>query len=216
MKILLGRMLALISLGGLLLSPLQAGSNILLYPLARAFGSPSEAELAKCRQAFQRLQARLETSHVTVQPVLLADGGRRTWRRNLAEAVVREAGTLTQARLNLADTAPEVAPARLGHNQLRYTWERAAEYSRWVQAAHPTGDYVWFIEIWSARGKVGAIQVYLLEADGQVAYCRLFNSHQFGPDLALVGEAAIRLAVQRFFQDLPKDPRAVFPPYGVG
>lgn len=216
MKTLLGRMLTLISLGGLLLSPLQAGSNILLYPLARAFGSPPEAELAKCRQAFQQLQSRLDTSRVTVQPVLLVEGGRRAWRQNLAEAVVREVGAHTKARLTVADTTPEVAPTRLGHNQLRYTWERAAEYSRWVQAARPAGDYVWFIEIWASRGKVGAIQVYVLEADGQVAYCRLFNSHQFGPDLALAGEAAIRLAVQRFFQDLPKDPRAVFPPYGVG
>lgn len=216
MKTLLGRMLALISLGGLLLPPLQAGSNPFFYPLARAFGSPPEAELAKCRQAFQRLQGRLETSHVTVQPVFLVDGDQRAWRRDLAERVVREAGAHTKARLIPADTTPAVAPARLGHNQLRYTWARAAEYSRWVQAARPAGDYVWFIEIWSARGKVGAIQVYLLEANGQVAYCRLFNSHQFGPDLALEGDAAIRLAVQRFFQDLPKDPRAVFPPYDIG
>jgi hypothetical protein len=216
MKTLLGRMLALISLGGLLLSPLQAGSSILLYPLARAFGSPSEAELAKCRHAFQQLQSHLDTSRVVVQPVFLVEGSHRTWRKNLAEVAVREAGAHTKARLTLADTAPEVAPARLGHNQLRYTWERAAEYSRWVQTARPAGDYVWFIEIWAARGKVGAIQVYLLDANGQVAYCRLFNSHQFGPELALEGDAVIRLAVQRFFQDLPKDPRAIFPPYGVG
>lgn len=209
-------MLAVIFLGGLLLSPLQAGSNILLYPLARAFGSPPEAELARCRQAFQQLQTRLETSRVMVQPVFLVDDGERTWRKNLAERVVREAGAHTKARLILADTAPAVAPARLGHNQLRYTWERAAEYTRWVKATRPAEDYVWFIEIWGAQGKVAAIQVYLLESSGQVAYCRLFNSHQFGPDLALHGDAAIRLAVHRFFQDLPKDPRAIFSPYGVG
>lgn len=216
MKTSLGRILGIIVLGGLVLSPLRAGTEMLLYPLARAFGSPAESELAKCRQAFQQLQTSLGASRVTVQPVFLVDGGRRNWRTNLAATVVRETGAHTSARLTVADSAPTVAPARLGHNQLRYTWERAAEYARWVKATRPAGDYIWFMEIWGHDGKVGAIQVYLLDANGQVAYCRGFNSHQFGPNLSLQGDAAIRLAVQRLFEDLPKDPRRIFPPYGVG
>jgi hypothetical protein len=216
MKTTISRILAAFVLGGVMLPPLKAGNEIFLYPLARAFGSPSESELAKCRQAFSRLQSGLGTSRVAVTPVLFVDGGRREWRPDLAEAIIREAGTHTTAKLAVAAPAPVVAPAALGRNQLRYTWERAAAYAEWVKAAHPAADYIWFVEIWGHDGKVGAIQVYVLDARGQVAYCRLFNSHQFGPNLPLPGDEPVRLLVRRLFEDLQKDPNKIFPPYGVG
>jgi len=40
-----------------------------LYPVARAFGSPPESELAVCREAFRQLQMHIETSRVQVEPV---------------------------------------------------------------------------------------------------------------------------------------------------
>ena len=208
--------LAAIILGDLMLPPLQAGSGILLYPLARAFGSPSESELAKCRQAFHQLQADLGTSRVAVMPVFFVDGGRRVWRADLAEAIIREAGVRSSAQFAVPVPAPAVAPAVLGHNQLRYLWERASVFAEWVKADHPAADYVWIAEIWGHGGKVGAIHVYVFDVRGQLAYCRLFNSHQFGPNLPLEGDAAVQLLVRRFFEDLQKDPVRIFPPYGVG
>jgi hypothetical protein len=217
MKTNLSRILAALLFGGVMLPSLQAGNEVLLYPLARMFGSPSEAELVKCRLAFQQLQAHLSESRVAVQPVLFIDETRRVWRRNLAVALAREAGPRTTAELTVPrGGAPAVAPTELGHNQLRYLGERAAVYSDWVRADHPAADYVWIAEIWGHGGKVGAIHFFILDASGQIAYCRLYNSHQFGPDLPLEGDAAVRLLVQRFFEDLLKAPEKVFPPYGVG
>lgn len=202
--------------GGLLLSPLRAGSEVLFYPLARAFGSPPESELARCRQAFQQLQAHLGTSRVLVQPVFFVDGHRREWRQDLAEAICREAGTRTSAKLEMAGAAPVVAPAQFRHNQLRYLWERAAQYGQRVKMARPDGDYVLLAEIWGHDGKVAAIQVYVFDPSGQIAYCRLFNSHHFGPNLPLLGDDAVQLVVKHLFDDLPRDAKSLFPPYGVG
>ena len=216
MKTTINRILTALVLGGVMLPPLTAGNEIFLYPLARAFGSPSEAELVKCRQAFRQFQSNLTTGRVAVMPVFFVDGGRREWRPDLAQAIIREAGARTAAKLEVAPSAPVVAPAVLGHNQLRYLWARAAVYADWVKAAHPAGDYIWFVEIWGHDGNVGAIQVYVLDARGQVAYCRLFNSHQFGPSLSLQGAEPIRLLVRHLFEDLPQDPDKIFPPYGVG
>lgn len=216
MKTKITRILAALILGVVVLPQLRAG-NILLYPLARAFGSPAEAELAKCRQAFQQMQSHLGESRVAVQPVLFIDETHRTWRRNLAVILAREAGPLTTAELTVPrGGTPAVSPTELGHNQLRYLWERAAVYSDWVKADPPAADYVWIAEIWGHGGKVGAIHFYVLDARGQIAYCRLYNSHQFGPNLPLQGDAAIKLIVRRLFEDLRKDPEQVFPPYGVG
>ena len=198
-----------------MLPPLQAGGEIFLYPLARAFGSPSEAELARCRQAFRQFQSNIGTSRVAVAPVFFVDGSRHEWRPDLAEAVIREAGVLTAARFEVLASAPVVAPTELGHNQLRYLWKRATVYSDWVKAAHPAGDFVWVVEIWGHDGKVGAIHAYVFDTSGQIAYCRLFNSHQFGPNLP-IGDEPIRLLVRRLFEDLKKDPEKIFPPYGVG
>jgi len=216
MKTTLAKFLAALALGSAMLSSLKAGTEILLYPLARAFGSPSESELVKCRQAFRHLQSGLATSRVTLLPVFLVEDGRQEWRPDLAEAIIREAGTRTTAKFEVVTAAPPVAPAQIGHNQLRYLWARAEVYSAWVKSTPVAGDYTWVAEIWGHGNKVGAIQVYLLDAHGQVAYCRLYNSHQFGPDLPLQGDAAIKLFVRQLFENLRKDPEMIFPPYGVG
>ncbi len=216
-KTTLSRILAALALGGVMLPPLQAGNDILLYPLARAFGSPPESELAKCRQAFQQMQSHLGESRVAVQPVLCIGRNGGTWRRKLAVDLAREAELHTTAELTVPRTgAPAVEPTELGHNQLRYLWKRATVYSNWVKADHPAVDYIWIAEIWGHDGKVGAIHFFVLDARGQIAYCRLYNSHQFGPNLPLKGDAAVRLFVRRFFEDLMETPEKVFPPYGVG
>jgi hypothetical protein len=203
-------------LGGTMPPTLHAGNEIFLYPLARAFGAPREAELVRCRTAFQGLQSRLAASRVLVAPVLFVDGPRREWRKDLAEAMVQEMQARVGASFEVVGAAPDVAPARFRRNQLRYLWERGAQYAGWVKAAPPAGDYVWCAEIWGHGGKVAAIQVYILDPAGQVAYCRLFNSHHFGNQLPLEGDDAVRLVVNALVRDLQRDPKALFPPYGVG
>lgn len=203
-----------------LLSPLHASTEILLYPLARAFGGPSESELVKCRQAFQQLQSNLGTSRLVVQPVLsqpkYSPENKAVWRQDLAEALRREIGSKSGAKLEAPENTPVVTPTDFGHNQMRYLWSRGAEYGKWVKSTHPAGDYVLFTEVFAREGKVGAIQVFVLDTSGQLAYCRLFNSHQFGPNLASQGDEAIRLIVKHLFDDLAKEPKKIFPPYGVG
>jgi hypothetical protein len=172
--------LALVSL----LSPLRAGTEVLLYPLARAFGGPSENQAV--------------------------------WRQDLAKALRREIGSKSGAKIGAPETTPVVNPTDFGHNQLRYLWSRAAEYGKWVKSTHPAGDYVLFTEVFARDGKVGAIHVFVLDTSGQLAYCRLFNSHQFGPNLTSQGDEAILLIVKHLFDDLTKEPTKIFPPYGVG
>jgi len=162
------------------------------------------------------LQAQMGTSRVVVQPVMFVNQGERIWRRDLAEAIVQQSEAQTRAKFEVASAAPTAAPTKFGHNQMRYTWERAAAYGQWVKDTHPAGDFLWVCEIWGHEGKVAAIQVYVLDASGQIAYCRLYNSHQFGPNLPLAGDEPIKLLVKQLFKDLPRDPKQIFPPYGVG
>ncbi len=192
------------------------GCRETMYPFARAFGSPPESELAKCREAFRLLQSRLATGRVQVQPVLFIEDGRRQWRHDLAQAIVTEAGAHTKANWVAVGTAPEVAFAPMGANQMRHLWKRAAAYAQWVRTARPETDYVWCAEVFGQAGKVYAIQVCLFDAKGQIAYTRLFNSHHFGENLPLAGEGHIRLMVQKFFGDLLREPATIYPPYGVG
>ncbi len=205
--------------------PLSAGGQWLLYPLARAFGGPSEAELAKCRTAFARLKADFPSSRVLVQPALIRPGAglpddRNSWRPHLADNLVQalraEGGVGAYRSVEVRSAVAAVGATPFGHNQLRYLWTRAAEYGRCVRESHPAGDYVLFFEIFGSRSEVGAIQVFVFDASGQLAYCRLFNSHQFGPHLDRSGDAAVRLIAERLLGDLRKAPEEVFPPYGVG
>jgi hypothetical protein len=195
---------------------LKAGTEIFLYPFARAFGSPSESELVRCRAAFKQLQARLGTSRVVVMPVLFADAGRYEWRKDLAAVELGELAAQTSAQMEVSTSEPNVAMPPRFHNQLRYLWKRSTAYGSWIKATHPVGDYVLVTEIFGGGGKVGAIQVYLFDSSGQIAFCRLLNSHQFGPNLPLNGEDAVKLIVNTLFENLKWDAKKLFPPYGVG
>ena len=147
-----------------------SGCHEALYPVALAFGSPPESELAVCREAFRQLQLHVETSRVQVEPVLFAVDHDRQWRTDVAQAIVAEAGTHTKAKLEVA-AAPDVSfPTEMYHNQLHYLWDRSTEYARWIKAAHPGADYILCTEVFGHEGKVAAIQVYIFDAKGQVAY----------------------------------------------
>lgn len=196
-----------------------AGCRGALYPLARAFGFPPESELTLCRAAFEQFRSRLDSSRVRVAPVyFVPELGHFSpqWRSDLARSLIGEAKARTPAQFSLAPAAPEVEPTIFGHNQMRYLWERAPAYSRWLKTASTDADYIWCVEVFGVSNRVGAIQVYVFDAKGQVAYCRLFNSHHFGDNLPLGGEEPIRLVIKTLFEDLRRDSKTVFPPYGVG
>ena len=106
--------------GGFGMTSAWAGTEIFLYPVARAFGSPSESELARCRVAFKQLQTGFEKSRVVVMPVLFADAGRCQWRSDLAAAEMRELATRTSAKIEVSLVEPKVAALPRFHNQLRY------------------------------------------------------------------------------------------------
>jgi len=180
------------------------------------FGSPAESDLALCRVAFVQLKDHLGTSRVRIEPVHFADGPTRQWRYDWAESLAREARLHSTAKFELAPIAPGVVPTHFGRNQMSYLWERGAVYSNWLKASPPGADYVWCVEIFARDGHVGAIQVYVFDAKGQVAYCRLFNSHHFGANLSAEGDEAIRLVVKSLFENLLLDPEKLFPPYGIG
>jgi hypothetical protein len=217
--------LGLLAISGLLYSSVQAGAEFLLYPFARAFGSPSEVELVKCRAAFAKLQTDFATSHVLVQPVLVRPGAasletKGAWNVDLAGGLVgaiRAAGGAGFCpRLEVHAALASVGATPFGHNQLRYLWARGAEYGRCLRTARSAGDYFLFVEIFGRENGVGAVQVYVLDASGQLAYCRLFNSHHFGKNLSRADDGALRLIAQNLLRDLRQSPEVIFPPYGVG
>jgi len=203
--------------GGLLVTVLiLANCKLAMAPLAHAFGAPPESELAKCRTAFRQLQGGLEKATVEIAPVLTVDERGAVWRRPLGAGLQREVATRTKAKLTLPTRRPTVAATPLGHNQLRYLWTRAADYTQALQAARAEADYVLQAEIFAHDGKVTALHVFVFTADGQVAYCRLFNSHHFGADFRADGDEPLRLIVRHLFEDLHRDAEEVFPPHGVG
>ncbi|HND60162.1 MAG TPA: hypothetical protein PLB90_01700 [Opitutaceae bacterium] len=210
------RILTVLLVAGLAAPFLHAGANVLLYPFARMFGAPSEAELAKCRVAYAEFRATLGTRPIRVAPVLWKDGPKGTWSRPIAEALARELRASTSAPVMVEPGKPDVPAPDFGHNQLKYLWARGAEYAAWRRAAPPLDGYMLCAEVWGHHGKVGAIQVYVFDAKGQIAYCRLYNSHQFGDNLPLEPDEPLRLIVRHLFEDLQKKPEEAFPPYGVG
>ena len=215
-------LLAAFAFLGALLAPGRAGPELLLYPFARAFGGPSEAELVKCRAAFARLRTELPTSDLVVHPVLVRSGGSsqddpEAWRTDLAHdlsTALRSEGV--GAGFEVRASVASVGRTPFGRNQLRYLWSRAAEYGRCLRASHPPGEYFLFVEVFGRGDAVGAIQVFVYDSAGQLAYCRLFNSHHFGNRLPRAGDGALRLVARRLREDLRLAPEEMFPPYGVG
>lgn len=205
--------------------PAQAsGPRWLMAPLARAFGVPPEAELAKCREAFRRFQAEAPRAEMLLLPVFRSDyedtGGARGWSKPLAGAFVKrwEAMGLSDLILDIdhSTLAQHLPPPRMGHNQLRYLWERGAQYAQVLREAKLDTGYAWAVEVWAVRGTVTALQIYIIEADGQIAYLRAYNSHQFGKNLPLAGEAWMDFLITRLRQDLARPPEEIFPRDGVG
>ena len=194
----------------------------LMYPLARAFGSPPESELVQCRNAFRQLQVKLETSRLEIQPVLFVAGGDGRWHDGsqqwsviIAQEVATEMAKRTKANLVLVTARPNVDfPGKMYHNQLQYLWDRAEQYSQWVKASRPSADYVLIIEMFSGAGKKeAAAQLYVIDASGQIAISRLMR---FPGAPASDKSILVKPIINALFDSIRMDANALFPPYGVG
>lgn len=201
---------------GLLLAS-QPAWKAVLYPAARAFGSPSERELKACRAACERLKASPATARIVVFPScnpVLAD-----------PKIGPESAPLILAKLHaggfgnavLATSEPGLAITPYGGNQMRYSWNRAHAYGAWIRQARPEGEFFFFAEVASGpSGRVHGIHGYVLDAQGTVAYHRLMNSHHFGK-AGPVGQAeALELLMKVFLKDLQRPVLELFPKWGVG
>ena len=189
----------------------------MLYPAARAFGSPSEGELKKCRTAFIRLKDARATARIVVYAAIDPVGTRKDPFAGTAELLAEQLKEKGWTHCSCASGVPSVQPTPLLRNQLRYTWSRAHLYGRWVETTRPEGDFFLFLEVLAppANGIIG-IQCYVVDASGQVAYARLMNSHHFGGTTPKDPETACRLILRAFLRDLERRAEEVFPPYGVG
>ncbi len=201
----------------LLLSlPLQQGCAPLLYPVAQAFGSPSEGELSRRRLAFDRLKARKESARILIHP-LVDPLGLTQVAPNTAELLVELLRAEGWASAAAARTPPRIPSKALGRNQLRYVQDRAEAYTLWAQSMPPDCDFFVVVEAFPVgEGRLGGVHCYVLEASGQVAYTRLFNSHHFGPEAAWNRNAACQMAVRALVRDLQRPALEVHPPYGIG
>ena len=201
----------------LLLLPAIQGCTAMVYPLARAFGSPSEGELKRCRAAFERLKAGRSTARIVVYPAADPVSMRQDAFPGTAALMEEQLRVKGWTNCTTAPAAPAVNPMPLGHNQLRYAWNRAHACGQWVRTAKPEGDFHLFVEILSSpSGNIIGIQCYVLDASGQVAYERLLNSHHFGTNPPQNPEAACQRILRGFLNNLERPADSIFPPYGVG
>lgn len=200
-----------------LLLPLIQGCTAMAYPFARAFGSPSESELKQYRSAFARLQAGRLIARIVVYPATDPVGLRQEAYTGSAELMTEQLRAKGWTNCTTTSTPPPVEASPLGHNQLRYAWNRAHAYGQWVKTTRPEGDFHLFVEILSSSSNnIIGIHCYVLDAAGQVAYERLLNSHHFGRNTPRDAEAACQLILRGFLNNIDQPAERIFPAYGVG
>lgn len=201
----------------LLLLPVMQGCKFLLYPAARAFGGPSEGELKRCRTAFDRLKAGRANHRLKLYPTVDPLGRWKQGYPETPDVLAQQLRVTGWQSCSITTTLPGVEPTPLGHNQMRYSWNRARAYGAWVASAHPEGDFHLFTEVLShPSGAVIGIHLYVVDASGQLAFQRLMNSHHFGGNVPADPLAAALRILRIFMRDIDRPADEVFPPYGVG
>lgn len=131
----------------LLLLPAIQGCAIMIYPVARACGSPSESDLKKCRVAFDRLKAEGLAARMVIYPATDPVGMRKDAYPGTAMLMAEQLRSKGWTNCTVAPAAPLVEPSPLGHNQLRYAWNRAHILSQWVKTTRPGDGFHVFVEI---------------------------------------------------------------------
>ena len=202
----------------------SASCEVMMYPLARAFGSPKESELKVFRENFVHLQENISTSKMAVFPPSIVNDQEQEWKPDVA---IQMAEIMQhRAAIDAYDISvkPEVGFIPVGRNQSRFRWERAKAYSAWVVQAQPVppGDFIMFTDFICPPGSscenVGGVNVYVIDAQGHVSIATVINSkhgiyHKIRPDS--LRDCAV-MAVERLKNVLLLDVMDFYPPYGVG
>ncbi len=201
----------------LLVLPASQGCKPMLYPLARAFGSPSEGELQLRRAAFDRLNAARTTTKVLVYPAFRPAHPAQEAYPATADLAAELLQGYGWAHCTAVKVPPALPATPLMRNQLRYVQTRARCYSDWAKTARPEADFLVILEVLvQPTGGIVGVHCYVLEASGQVAYARQFNSHQFGAPSIDLPANAVGFALRELSMDIQRPADQVHPPYGVG
>ncbi len=201
----------------LLVLPASQGCKPMLYPVARAFGSPSEGELQLRRAAFDRLKAARATAKVLVYPAFRPATPNREAYPATAGLAVELLQGYGWAHCTATQTPPALPATPLMRNQLRYVQTRARSYSEWAKTTRPEADFLVILEVLvRPEGGIVGVHCYVLEASGQVAYARQFNSHQFGVPSIDLPANAVGFVLRELSWDVQRPADQVHPPYGVG
>ncbi len=195
------------------------GCQMMMYPVARAFGGAKESELKICRQAFMEMKTDIHSSSVVVFTPLVSNlKGKPVWDADAVKSAVELLRRELSPSVISTTEIPDIPFEPMGHNQLRYENKRAHHYAAWVSSHHPAGDRFLFTEI--VRDETGATilggQIYIVDAAGRIAYSRHYNSHWFDPASMPSVDAFVKWMLNSFIKDLEKDPLEIFPRYGVG
>jgi hypothetical protein len=128
-------------------------------------------------KAEARFRAAVGDTSITVFPAFVREGAEH---RYDAGAAKRIADFMTQEKLATATVSDAEVPitSKWGMNQARMFRDSAADFSTYI-GEHPIQTaYALLPEyLIGGRGKVGGVHIYLLDAEGTVAYAALFNSH---------------------------------------
>lgn len=201
----------------ILLAAPDTGCNVMLYPFARAFGGPSEAELKAARPAFDRMKATLATASWVVYPALEPKGAGIPL-PNTADRLIEGLRKAGATRCVAAPGPPAVDTGELGANQMRFSVKRARAYSDWVKNNRPEGDLFLFMDVLRGPdGVVHGMMLHVVERSGQLAFTSLWNSHHWkGGAAPKDPQAACDMVMERFQRAQKWEATRMFPPYGVG
>jgi hypothetical protein len=195
-----------------------SGCTTILYPAARAFGSPSERELASCRVHLREMQSSLPKAKLIIHPpcVITRSGGR--WETNATARVVEALKSRGFEDIVVADSLPAVPVRVPGWNQLRFTWQRAHDYSTWAQGAKLGPGWHVFADFVVLNDQLAGFGIYVTDADGKLALVRIMNSHQYGWKVGQPGliESGCNMLVEVLLQIPKMSPERLYPPYGIG
>lgn len=206
-----------------LAGPLSVGCKPMLYPAARMFGSPPESELAACRTHYKRLQGELPGASLVVHPPCLITREGKGWVTRWDRGLVQGLGTALTARgfhpVPSAGPNPQLAADGPGANQLKFTWKRARDYARWTAASKPDGAWHLYSDLLvDAGGTIRGMEIYLVDAGGNLALVRLVNSHHPAFQGIQPGSlpSGCEVMAQTLQDTLKLPPERLYPPYGVG
>jgi hypothetical protein len=198
--------------------------QVLLYPLARAFGGPKESDLKVLRENFSRMQQDLPTSKLAVYPSCLTNDVNHEWKPETPELMMNLFQGEHGIDMYAVKTHPNVAFLPLGRNMYRFMWDRARAYAAWVRDTHPVpeGEYAMFTDFIcpsdSNCSRVGGVHAYIIDSTGHICCTSLANSHHgiFHEIQADSLSDCCTMAVKIFLWNLKRDVMQKYPPYGVG